>query len=60
MGSVEYMVASSRTQAEGKFGVGARKKEEFPWLKIMDRDCLAKIFPETHVEILRIAMSKTN
>jgi hypothetical protein len=30
-------------------GVGARKKEEFPWLKIMDRD-------ETHVEKLRKAM----
>jgi hypothetical protein len=59
-GSVEYMVVSSRTQAEGKLGVGARKKEEFPWLKIMDRDGLAKIFPERHVERLRIAMSKTN
>jgi hypothetical protein len=59
-GSVEYMVVSSRTQAEGKLGVGARKKEEFPWLKIMDRDGLSKIFPETHVEKLCKAMLKTS
>ncbi|KAI3658398.1 hypothetical protein MP638_001398 [Amoeboaphelidium occidentale] len=59
-GSVEYMVVSSRTQAEGKLGVGPRKKEEFAWLKIMDRDGLAKIFPESHIEKLRVAMCSTS
>ena len=59
-GSVEYMVVSSRTQAEGKLGVGAWKKEEFPWLKIMDRNGLSKIFPQTHVDRLCKAMSKSN
>jgi hypothetical protein len=54
---VEYLVVSSRTPAEGKLGVGARKKEEFPWL---NRDSLSKIFPDTHVERLRIAMLKAN
>ena len=55
-GVVEYVVVSSRVSGEGKLTAGSMKIEEFPWLKIMDRDGLAKFFPETHVEKLRASM----
>lgn len=54
-GTLEYIVVNSRTSADGNFA----GQEEFAWLKIMDRNGLSKIFPESRIEELCQAMRNT-
>ena len=41
-GVIEYVVVSSRIPSERKLRFGRMRKEEFPWLKLMDRSGLEK------------------
>jgi hypothetical protein len=56
-GTLEYILVSSRTTADGILHVGARKKEAFPWIKVMDRNDLKSIFPKAQIETLALAMA---
>jgi Mitochondrial ribosomal death-associated protein 3 len=52
-GAVEYIVVSSRTHDNDcKLFPGNRKKELFPWIKVMDRNDLGSFFPKAHIEKL--------
>ena len=57
-GVIEYIIVSSRLPSEGKLSVGEMKKEEFPWLKLMDRSGLEKFFPPAHIQKLYASMTK--
>jgi hypothetical protein len=52
-GVVEYIVVSSRVDDEdGILYPGNKKKEAFPWVKVMDRNDLRSFFPRYHIEKL--------
>jgi hypothetical protein len=49
-GVIEYIVVSSRISSEGSlFNVVQRKKDEFPWIKVMTREGLKSFFPDSHI-----------
>ena len=47
-GVVEYIVVSSRVDDDTDFQFpGDKKKEAFPWIKVMDRNDLRSSFPNS-------------
>jgi hypothetical protein len=54
-GAVDYIIVSFRTKDDGFLDVGNRKKQTFPWVKVMNRTDLKSVFPHSNIERLAIA-----